>query len=298
MASADQSLPDPDPPVEEVRGAAPGESEEPKAVTFEWGIVMVRTKKLLKLLDDLARHRIFSDLGWLYVAITILAGAFMIWLMLDESYIVLSGNLAFRCAIGAASAAACAAANVVSGSRPAITSYLLLPGVNRYIPILYGIVGIIVAIVVHEGTHGVMARRLKQPVKSTGLLFFLFVPIGAFVEMDDSMVQKLRARDSGRILAGGPGSNVVVGVVALILMILLLGSLVPAYNGALVTQLSASSPAAELNLLGHLQPGDVITAVNGTAVVSQGSLAAFMLEPGQTRPWLFRSVTRERPTRI
>jgi membrane-associated protease RseP (regulator of RpoE activity) len=255
--------------------------EEPKSVTFTWGIVMVRTRRLLNLLDDLARYRVFSDIGWLYIAITIAAGAFMIWLMFNETYLVLSGSLAFRCAIGAAPLAQCQANNIVTGSRPAITSYLLLPGINRYIPVLYGIIGIIVAVVVHEGTHGVIARRLKLPVKSTGLLFFLFVPIGAFVEMDEGLIQKLRARDSGRILAGGPGSNVVVASAALILMILLLGGLVPVYSGALVTQYSASSPASELHGEGHLQAGNLITAVNGTQVDSQRSLANFM---SGTRP--------------
>ena len=245
-------------------------------MTFSWGILMVRTRRLLDLLDDLARYRIFSDIGWLYIAITIAAGAAMIWLMLDETYLVLSGTLAFRCAIGAAPVAQCHANNVVTVSGPAITSYLLLPGINRYIPVLYGIIGIVVAVVVHEGTHGVIARRLKLPVISTGLLFFLFVPIGAFVEMDEGLIQKLRARDSGRILAGGPGSNVVVAAAALILMILLLGGLVPVYSGALVTQYSASSPASELHSEGHLQAGDLITAVNGTQVYSGQSLTNFM----------------------
>jgi membrane-associated protease RseP (regulator of RpoE activity) len=259
-----------------------GESEEePKPVTFSWGIVMVRTKRLLNLFDDLARYRIFSDLGWLYLAITMAAGAFMVWLMLDETYLLLNGSLALRCAIGAAPAARCQANNFIPGSRPGITSYLLLPGINQYIPVLYGIIGIIVAVVVHEGTHGVIARRLKLPVKSTGLLFFLFVPIGAFVEMDEGLVQKLRARDSGRILAGGPGSNVVVGLAALALMILLLGGLAPAYSGVLVTQYSASSPASEMHAEGILQAGDVITAVNGTQVYSQQGLADFM---SGTRP--------------
>jgi membrane-associated protease RseP (regulator of RpoE activity) len=242
---------------------------------------MLRTKKLLNLLDDLARYRIVSDIGWIYIAIMIAAGAFMIWLMADETYVVLNGTLAFRCAIGAASASLCHANNIVTGTRPAITSYLLLPGINQYIPVFYGIIGIIVAIVVHEGSHGVIARRLKQPVKSTGLLFFLFVPIGAFVELDDTFVQRLRARDSGRILAGGPGSNIVVGAVALVLMVLLLGGIAPVYSGALVTQYSASSPAFVLHSEGYLQAGDLIVAVNGTSIRSEQDLAEFM---AGTRP--------------
>ena len=258
--------------------------EEPKPVTFSWGIVMVRTKKLLNFLDDLARYRIFSDLGWVYIAITVAAGGFMIWLMLDETYLVLNSSLAVRCLIGAAPVAQCHANNYTSVPAPSLTAYLLLPGINPYIPIAYGIIGIVVAVVVHEGTHGVLARRLKLPVKSTGLLFFLIVPIGAFVEIDEKIIQKTRARDSGRVMAGGPGSNVIVAAIALILLVLLLGGLVPRYNGVLVASVYSPSPANTLHEQGHLQAGDFIEAVNGTQVISDQTLASFMAstKPNET----------------
>jgi membrane-associated protease RseP (regulator of RpoE activity) len=258
--------------------------EEPKPVTFSWGIVMVRTKKLLNFLDDLARFRIFSDLGWVYIGIMIVAGGFMIWLMLDETYLVLNSSLAFRCLIGAAPAYQCHASGLSTNPQPSLTSYLLLPGINPYIPVVYGIIGIVVAVVVHEGTHGVIARRLKLPVKSTGLLFFLFVPVGAFVEIDEKLIQKIRARDSSRIMAGGPGSNVIVGVIALILLVLLLGGLVPLYSGVLVQQVFSPSPANTLHNQGHLEAGDFITAVNGTKVDSDQALSTFMshTKPNET----------------
>jgi membrane-associated protease RseP (regulator of RpoE activity) len=267
----------------------PGDSQpenvEPKAVTFSWGVIMVRTKKLLNFLDDLAKYRIFSDIGWLYIGITIAAGAFMIWLMLDDVYRVLDSSLAFRCAIGAALASQCHAQNLTYIPGPTLTTYLLLPGVNPYIPVLYGIIGIVVAIVVHEGTHGVIARRLKLPVKSTGLLFFLIVPIGAFVEIDEKLIQKIKARDSGRIMAGGPGSNVIVGAIALLLLVLLLSGLVPhQFNGVYVFEITSPSPASQLNTQGHLQAGDLITAVNGTQVSSQSGLSNYMsyTKPNET----------------
>ncbi len=266
-------------------GDSQPENEEPKGVTFSWGIIMVRTKKLLNFLDDLAKYRIFSDIGWLYIGITIAAGAFMVWLMLDDVYRTLDSSLAFRCAIGAAVASQCHAAGVTYTSGPSLTSYLLLPGVNPYIPVLYGIIGIVVAIVVHEGAHGVIARRLKLPVKSTGLLFFLIVPIGAFVEIDEKLVQKIKARDSGRILAGGPGSNVIVGAVALLLLVLLLGGLVPhQFSGVYVFEIVSPSPANTLHLEGHLQAGDLITAVNDTQVTSSTSLSNYMAntKPNET----------------
>ena len=273
------------PPSSSPSAQAEVEEQEPKAVTFSWGLIMIRTKKLLRFLDNLARYRIFSDIGWVYIGITIAAGLFMIWLMLDEIYVVLNSSLQFRCAIGAAPAAQCHANNFVTGAQPSLTSYLLLPGINQYIPVLYGIIGIVVAIVVHEGTHGLIARRLKLPVKSTGLLFFLIVPIGAFVEIDEKLIQKLRARDSARIMAGGPGSNVIVGAISLLLLILLLGSLVPAaFNGVYISQIVSPSPANNLHNAGHLQAGDVITAINQTQVSSEVDLTNYLsnTRPGDT----------------
>jgi membrane-associated protease RseP (regulator of RpoE activity) len=260
------------------------QEEEPKPVTFSWGIVMVRTKKLLNFLDNLAKFRLFSDLGWVYIAIMIGAGGFMIWLMLDETYLVLNSSLAFRCLIGAAPPLQCQQHSLPVNPQPSLTSYLLLPGINPYIPVVYGIIGIVVAVVVHEGTHGVIARRLKLPVKSTGLLFFLFVPVGAFVEIDEKLIQKIKARDSSRIMAGGPGSNVIVAVIALFLLVLLLGGLVPLYNGVLVEQVFSPSPANTLHSQGHLQAGDFIQAVNGTQIISDQTLSNFMshTRPGET----------------
>ena len=128
---------------------------------------------------------------------------------------MLSGSFALRCAVGAAPAAECAASHVVTNPLPSIQTYLLLPGINPVIPFVYGIVGIVVAVVVHEGMHGVVARRLKMAVKSTGVMFLLIIPIGAFVEIDEKQIQKAKFRDTGRIMAGGPGSNILVALLAL-----------------------------------------------------------------------------------
>ena len=158
---------------------------------------MVRTKKLLNIIDRLAKYRIFADFGWAFLGITIVAAAFMIWLMVDQDYILLTGSLALRCAVGAATASQCHTIGVTVTQGPPIQSYLLLPGLNPVIPVIYGIIGIVVAVVIHEGMHGIIARRLKIAVRSTGLLFFLIVPIGAFVEIDDKEIQKSKFRDSG-----------------------------------------------------------------------------------------------------
>ncbi|MGI0091616.1 MAG: site-2 protease family protein [Nitrososphaerales archaeon] len=263
-------------------GSKSGQDE--KSVTFSWGILMVRTRKLLNILDSLAKFRIFADLGWAFLAITIVAAAFMIYLMLFQDYILLTGDLQLRCAVGAATYAQCHAIGVPVTPGPSLQSYLLLPGINPFIPVVYGIIGIVIAVVIHEGTHGVIARRLKLPVKSTVVLFFLIVPIGAFVEIDEKLIQKTRFRDSGRIMAGGPGSNIIVALIALALLLLLVGGLVPAqFNGVQVQQIvtatsSQPSPAYTLYQEHHLQSGDIIVAVNGTAIHSLENLTNYLTD--------------------
>ena len=263
----------------------PEKEPEERSVTFSWGILMVRTRRLLSILDKLAHYRIFSALGWVFIGITIVAAAIMIWLMLNQDYILITGSLAFRCAIGAATADQCHAIGTQVGQQPSLQSYLLLPGINPLIPVVYGLIGIVVAVVVHEGTHGVIARRLKLPVKSTGVLFLLIIPIGAFVEIDEKEIQKARFRDSGRIMAGGPGSNIIVALIALAILLVIVGGLVPAhFNGVYVQTIVTDSPAATLNSQHHLQSGDVIVAVNGTSVNSVEQLSAYLNNtlPNQT----------------
>jgi membrane-associated protease RseP (regulator of RpoE activity) len=57
---------------------------------------------------------------------------------------------------------------------------------NPYLPLLYGWLGIVVALIVHEGAHGVVARRYNYTVRSSGIVLFLGIPIGAFVETDEN----------------------------------------------------------------------------------------------------------------
>ncbi len=274
------------PAKEPAESQAENEPEkEQKAVTFSWGIVMVRTKKLLYLLDRLAKFRIFSALGWGMIAITIAAAAFMVWLMIDNTYILVTSSLQFRCLIGAAPAAQCTSSGYTPGQQLPLQSYLLLPGINPFIPVIYGLVGIIIAVVIDEGTHGVLARRFHLPVKSTGVIFLLFVPIGAFVEVDEKQIAKARFRDSGRIMAGGPGSNIIVAAICLLLLLTLVGGLVPQqFNGVYVGSIISPSPANTLHSQGLLSAGDLIVAANGTQVQSIQALSNFMAntKPNQT----------------
>lgn len=92
-----------------------------------------------------------------------------------------------------------------------------LPGVNPLIPLWYGLIALIIALVVHEGSHGVMAYVARMRVKSLGLLFFI-VPIGAFVEPDEEDLERATAREKNRVFAAGPSSNLFLALVAGIIL--------------------------------------------------------------------------------
>jgi membrane-associated protease RseP (regulator of RpoE activity) len=133
----------------------------------------------------------------------------------------------------------------------------LLPGINLYLPILYGWFAIFCAIAIHEGAHGVAARSLGLKVKSSGLLFLLFVPIGAFVDVDEEELKKASGKTSSRILAGGVGANVALAVVCLIAVLLIVTNLSPVINGVYVGNVSEGMPAEAAGLM----PGDVLSSV-------------------------------------
>jgi membrane-associated protease RseP (regulator of RpoE activity) len=124
----------------------------------------------------------------------------------------------------------------------------------------------------------VVARSLGYPVKSSGLLFLLILPIGAFVEVDEKSLKAAPARDSLRILAGGAGVNFIAGLIFLILLSNVVSGMTPAANGIAVDQVNVGSPAAAVGL----QHGDYLLAVNGIHYNDSSKLSsAPWYRPGQ-----------------
>jgi hypothetical protein len=59
---------------------------------------------------------------------------------------------------------------------------LLRPGLNEYIPFVWGWIALFVTMVVHEFAHGILSRVEGVRVKSMGIVTILVAPIAAFVE--------------------------------------------------------------------------------------------------------------------
>jgi membrane-associated protease RseP (regulator of RpoE activity) len=158
-----------------------------------------------------------------------------------------------------------------------------LPAINPLIPLWYGIFGLSVAILVHEGCHGILSRAESIVVRSVGLLLFV-VPIGAFVEPDESQMRKAPLRKRLRIFAAGPASNLVLAAVcAVVFSSAFVGGAKPRDDGAYVVAVFQGSPAD----VAGLRPNTLITAVqlgNDTEPVPLSSFGEFSQRLLATRP--------------
>ncbi len=158
---------------------------------------------------------------------------------------------------------------------PSPQMMLGLPGINPVIPIGYGVVALVVAIVVHEFSHGILAMASRLKVKALGVIF-LIVPIGAFVEPDEEELEETSARKRSRVFAAGPTTNIVLALVCLLILgFVLAPSIAPQSDGVIVS-----------NDYGGVDPWGVVTAVNGTAVSNRTAFRDVTggLTPGATYP--------------
>jgi membrane-associated protease RseP (regulator of RpoE activity) len=231
--------------------------EEFKRFEFHYGVVFFRTKRFGALMDRLGGSRMSKPAGWFLLFVLPVIAGLGLFLFLSE-FLVLFSPTAHEVAVS------------IKGVTP--LAYLGLPGINPYLPIVDGWLALVFAMIVHEGAHGIVARSLGLPVKASGLLFFLVVPIGAFVDVDESAIRQAKARDSGRVLAAGAGVNFLFGVLFLLLLFSVVSTMTPAAHGVAISSVYTPSPAYSAGI----RAGDYITAVNGapldsTAAVSQAA---------------------------
>lgn len=145
-----------------------------------------------------------------------------------------------------------------------------LPGINPLIPLWYGLLGLAVAIAVHELAHGVTLAANGLPAKSAGLLL-LGVPLGAFVEPPDEF-QNAKSAIKVKVFSAGPFANFAITLAALLLLSQLMAGVEPAALGVGVTGVFPGSPAERAGI----KPGSIIVAVNNSRVVDLESFLAAM----------------------
>jgi len=184
----------------------------------------------------------------------------------------------------------------VAQNAPAPEFLIGLPGVNPLIPLGAGVAALIIALIIHEGSHGVMAYVGGLRVKSLGVVA-LGVPIGAFVEPEEEDMMKATTRVKNRVFAAGPTSNLILALLAgTVMSMAFTGAMTPVNNGegVIVGNVVPDSGAEA----GGMQPGDLIVAIDGTRIAGASAYSDFMADTraGQT---LFLDVLRDgQPTQL
>lgn len=207
--------------------------------------LMWRTEQGKHLIDRISKPRrlwrAFGDVG---IAVTVVSGVGVFALLLLQLSLVFSRP------------------DIIKAAAPSPEFFLVLPGINPLIPLWYGILGLAVALIVHEGAHGVLSRAHDIKVKSLGLLFIV-VPIGAFVEPDDEELEKTGTRVKARVFSAGVMANVTCAILAAALFSGIAWAAVqPAHDGLAVSNVIPGTGAEAAGL----QAGMVLTGIDGIAV--------------------------------
>ncbi|MFC5972275.1 site-2 protease family protein [Halomarina salina] len=226
----------------------------PDWVEVSGPITTVHTRRGRRLLDRLARHdRLFRAFGTLAVAVAFVLMALLAVVVLVVARAALAGE---------ASSAAAQPRNVV-----------VVPGVNDFLPLSAApelLVGLLLALVVHEGAHGVLCRVGGIEVESVGAFLLGPLPTGAFVDPDDETAEAASPGVLNRMFAAGILTNLVVTVLAFGLLFGPVGGAISPAPGAAIGGVADGSPAAAAGI----EAGDRITAVAGTSVEDADALDA------------------------
>jgi membrane-associated protease RseP (regulator of RpoE activity) len=145
------------------------------------------------------------------------------------------------------------------------TDALVIPGVNRFIPVSATpqlLIGLILGIVVHEGGHAIYCRTGDISIKSTGVFLGALIPLGAFVEPDEEEQWAANTMDQLRMYSAGIMNNFLIFVVSSILLLLIVSTLVSPVSGLGVMAVLDGSPADEAGI----QQGDIITEADGVEI--------------------------------
>ncbi len=213
---------------------------ERRNITSIGPILMIRTTKGLEILERISRpKRFWRTLATIGIPTVFIGMAFMFSLILVTDYVML-----------------------VSPPKPSPMTNprnaLLIPGINQFIPLVWGLIGLIVTLVVHEFSHAILCRVEGVRVKALGVLLAL-VPIGGFAEPDEDELtdeKKLRGIQRIRIYSAGVISNFTVALLAFLAFFYLLGFLQPH-----VVVMESKVPG--------IKNGSVILKINGIEVHSE-----------------------------
>ena len=174
-----------------------GKKLEEKGLVPYGPTIMIRTKLGIKLIDRWGKYtRFWRACGVMSRFVTLFLMAYIVLIIIVDLILLPSA---------------------IGKGGMGIEYALAIPGLNPMLPIVYGWIGLIIAMVVHELAHGMQSRANDIPVDSTGLLYAV-VPVGAFVEPNEEAIKKSSRRAKMDLYAAGITTNFIVALIMFILM--------------------------------------------------------------------------------
>lgn len=216
-------------------------------VSFSGPVMMWKTRKGRRMFDRLGKwERLWSFYGSLSVVICLVTMGVVLAFLIWEATLLAQGK------------AGSAGERLGAG----------FPGINQEVLLVYLLIGMILAVLAHEFSHGALAVFNKIRLDSLGILVFV-IPIGAFVEPKDSDLKSASRKARRGLYSSGPASNMLVAVVCLVILVgFLAPSVKPVTQGAVVVELANNSPAA----LFGMSVWSEITEYNGRAIADAEDL--------------------------
>ena len=160
-------------------------------------LIMLKTRWGIDLMTRLGKHkrfwRVCGVVSWIVTAILMIG---MVAILVIDMLII---------------------PKMSSTAGLGVTYVLAIPGINPVLPIVYGWIGLIIAMVVHEVAHGIQTKANDMDVENTGIIHCI-VPLGAFVEPNNDQVQKCSRRARMDLYAAGITTNFFVAMITFILV--------------------------------------------------------------------------------
>ncbi len=201
--------------------------------------LMIKTKRGKKFIERVGRRKFWKYYGDFGIILSFSLMFFIFSLLIWQAYLVTT---------------------IPPSKAPSPVEALGIPGINPIIPIGYGILALIIAVVLHEFSHGFLVALQKLKIKSLGVLLFI-VPIGAFVEPDEDELMKTKRKKRMRVFAAGPTTNIVLAIIFLLIFASLMNGVAPKYGGLYISSNYKYSPNYR-----YFHVGDGIIEINGIKI--------------------------------
>jgi len=209
-----------------------------KAIIFEYS-----KKHAEKINEIVSKHsKIFKTLG----AIALFSTPIMMFI---GAYYIINSIVFFKPSVALV--------------LPSVSSFKY-PGPVISVPFWIWIIAIFVIVFSHESMHAFIAASEGIKTRRYGLLYFLVVPIGAFVDIDEKRMKRIELKKKIKIFAAGSLGNALT-FLAFFIALMLFSQMVNLFlgsKGVWFNTTAPGSPAEKVGLKGVITKIDNITISN------------------------------------